>query len=291
MKKILTGSLIRTIDLFPQNIILLTVGTLMLILPVIATTGQFISANYFQKSIPVMLLYWPGSDFTLSITMIVWVFMGMVFLSYLAGIIYMLDKRTLVKVIILTILAFICTNLLKLILISVTGWQEKSLPDMAGKADSVLLAQWHNPIWEEIVFRGIPLLILLAIEKYITKNRTITGMLIYLIIPSVACGLYHIPGHGLIRFFDSTLLGIFFAWLALRYTFFAPVVMHYIADALIVFNLDKITSIHSSEIYWLVQYGRSIGSFFWLLTMLLVALIPVLIIYTYRKTIVLKTNT
>lgn len=273
----------KTFDLFPQNLVLMSVVTFMLILPLLATFGQYISAGYFQKTVPVMLLYWPGSDFTLSVQVIVWKFMGIVFLSYLAGITYMFYKRTLGKVILLTILAFICANLLKLLLTSTFGWQENALPDMAGKADSLILAQWHNPIWEEIVFRGMPLLILLAMEKYITKKRTTTGILMYLIIPSIACGLYHIPGHGLIRFFDTVFLGAFFGWLALRYTFFAPVVMHYVADAIIVFNLDKIPSIQPSEIQWLIQYGRSLGSFFWLSAMLLVFLVPVLIIYTGRK--------
>ena len=273
----------KTLDLFPRNIILMSVVTFMLIIPLIATTGQFISAGYFQKTVPVMLLYWPGSDFTLSIKTIVWIFMGMVFLSYLAGITYMFYRRTLGKVILLTIIAFICANLLKTILTSIFGWQESALPDLTGKADSLILAQWHNPIWEEIVFRGMPLLILLAVEKYITKKRTTSGILMYLIIPSIACGLYHIPGHGMIRFFDTVLLGVFFGWLALHYTFFAPVVMHYVSDAMIVFNLDKIPSIQPSEIQWLIQYGKSLGSFFWLSAMLLVFLVPVLIIYTRRK--------
>lgn len=274
---------LKVADLITQNKLPGLISVIILILPVIATTGQFISASYFNESTPILLLYWPGKDFTLSVTLVVWLFMGLVFLSYLSGIIFMFYKRTLVKVILLTIFAFICAGLLRSLLTTLFGWQESTLPDVSGKANSVLLAQWHNPVWEELVFRGIPLLVLLVVEKYITRGRTSAGVLIYLIAPSLISGLYHIPGHGIIRFFDTLFLGIFFGWIGLRYTFFAPVVMHYIADAMIVFNLDKIPSIQPSEITWLIQYGKTIGSFFWLLTMLLIFSIPVMFIFKWMK--------
>lgn len=283
MTKTTVATLKKTFDLFPQNKIFMWVGVIILVLPMIATIGQFFSVNYFQETIPVMLFYWPGSDFEISIPMFAWLFMGMVFISYLAGIGYLFNNRTLGKVIVLSVLAFTGAGLLRSILAGLTGWHESALPDLAGKADSVILAEWHNPIWEEIFFRGIPLLILLAYEKYLVKKRTTAGILMFCIIPSVISGIYHIPGHGIIRFFDTFFLGIFFSWLALEYTFFAPVVMHYVADAIMVFSLKQIPSIQPSEIEWLTQYGNSLGSFFWLLTMMLLMLIPVLVIYYYKR--------
>jgi hypothetical protein len=252
-------------------------------MPMIATIGQFLSVDYFQKTVPVLLLFWPGSDFKITVQMVVWLFMGLVFVSYIAGILYMVQKRTLGKVILLTILAFICAGLLRSLLTLIFGLHESPMPDLAGRADSAILSHWHNPIWEEIVFRGIPLLVLLGVEKFITRKRTTVGVLIYCIVPSIIFAFYHIPGHSMIRFFDTILLGIVFAWLALRFTFFAPVVMHYVADAMIVFSLNKIPTVQLSEIEWLTQYGTSLGSFFWLSVLLLIILLPVLFFYYFMK--------
>jgi hypothetical protein len=160
---------------------------------------------------------------------------------------------------------------------------ESPFPDLTGKANASILSQWHNPIWEELVFRGIPLLILLWVEKTFTKKRTTAGVLIYIIVPAVIFGLYHIPGHGLIRFFDTLILGAGFSWMALKFTFFAPVVMHYIADAMIVLNLSKIPTIQPPEVEWLLHYGPSLNTFSFMMILILFVLIPVLLIYYYNK--------
>jgi hypothetical protein len=283
MKKTITDSLSKTINLFPENKLFLIIGTLILIIPMIATTGQFLNTGYFQKTAPILICYWPGADFKRRIQMFVWIFMGLIFISYIAGIAYMFHKRTLGKVILITIAFFIFSGLLRALLTAAFGLHESPFPDLSGKANAAILSQWHNPIWEEIVFRGIPLLILLAVEKYITKKRTTAGILIYCIVPSIFFGIYHIPGHGLIRLFDTLIVGAGFSWLAIRYTFFAPVVMHYIADAMIVLNLNKIPSIQSSEVEWIIQYGNSLNTFFFLLGLVLFVLVPVLMIFYYMK--------
>jgi hypothetical protein len=228
--------------------------------------------------VPVLLFYWPGSENNYNIPVRVWLISAIFFISYIAGIIWLLRDHNLGKVILFTIGIFIAASLLKTGLSSAFGMTEKGLPDLAGKANAAILSLWHNPIWEEIFFRGIPLVILLAVEKYLTKKRTLTGVLIYCIVPSIICGFYHIPGHGLIRFFDTLIIGMGFSVMALRYTFFAPVVMHYIADAMQVMNIDKIKSIQPSEVEWIVQYGRTINTFSSFLFLLLILLIPVLMI-------------
>ena len=268
---------------FSENNLFLLTGALILIFPLIGTIGQFLHTSYFGKTVPVLLLYWPGTDFKVKIQTLVWLFMGLVFISYLAGIGYMLQKRTLGKVILITILFFIFSIILRNILTSSFGLHESPMPDMNGKANAAILAQWHNPIWEEIVFRGIPLLILLGVEKFITKKRTKTGVLLYMIIPAVIFGFYHVPGHGLIRLFDTLILGAGFSWLALKYTFFAPVVMHYIVDAMIVLNLTKIPTIQPSEVVWLTNYGPTLNTFSFMLSFFLIILIPVLLIYYFMK--------
>jgi hypothetical protein len=268
---------------FTENNLFLLTGALILMFPVAGTIGQFLNTSYFGKTVPVLILFWPGTDFNVKIPVLVWLFMGLVFLSYLGGIGYLLQKRTLGKVILITILFFIVSIILRIFLTSSFGLQESPMPDLTGRANASILAQWHNPIWEEIVFRGIPLLILLGVEKFITKKRTRTGVLLYMIIPAVILGFYHVPGHGIIRLFDTLILGSGFSWLALKYTFFAPVVMHYIADAMIVLNLTEIPTIQPSEVVWLTNYGPTLNTFSFMLVLFLIVLIPVLLIYYFMK--------
>jgi hypothetical protein len=259
------------------------IGVLILLFPVIATAGQFIYSGYYQKIAPVLIFYWPGSEVKYSVQVPVLLITILFFCSYLAGIAWLLKRHNLGKVIVFTILIFIGATLIQKGLSAAFGMTEKGLPDLAGKANAAILGLWHNPIWEEIFFRGIPLLILLAVEKYLTKKRTLTGILIYCIVPSVVCGIYHIPGHGLIRFFDTLLIGVGFSLMALRYSFFAPVVMHYMADAMMVMNIDQIKSIQPSEVEWIIHYGRTINTFSSLLFLLMIILIPALMLFYWRK--------
>jgi hypothetical protein len=266
-----------------ENLTFQLIGVIILLFPMIATTGQFVHSGYYLKVIPLLLLYWPGTSVNFSVQTPVWLISILFFIIYLAGIAWLLRRQNLGKVIVFTILIFVVASIFRTGLSTLFGMTEKGLPNVAGKANSVIFSLWHNPIWEEIVFRGIPLLILLAVEKYWTKKRTLTGVLIYCIVPSVACGIYHIPGHGLIRFFDTLIIGVGFSLLTLHYTFFAPVVMHDIADAMLVMNIHKIESIQPSEVEWIIQYGRTLNTFSSLLLLLLIILIPALILYYYRK--------
>jgi hypothetical protein len=273
----------KSVNSFTENNLFLLTGALILMFPLIGTAGQFFNTAYFGKTVPVLLLFWPGADFKITIQTVVWIFMGLVFISYMAGIVYMFQKRTLGKVILITIGFFIFSGILRTFLTHTFGLQESPMPDLTGKANAAILSQWHNPIWEEIVFRGIPLLILLAVEKYITRKRTLTGILVYMIVPAVIFGFYHVPGHGMIRFYDTLILGAGFSWLALQYTFFAPVVMHYIADAMIVLNLSKIPTVQPSEVGWLLHYGPSLNTLSFMMMLLLFLLVPVLLIYYFIK--------
>jgi hypothetical protein len=281
MKKHRFELLSKTIRSFPENNIFQIIAVTILSIPVIATIGQFLNTSYFAKTISVLVFYWPGTAFEIKIRMVAWFIMSLIFISYIAGIAYLFHKKNLGKVVLVTITVFIFSGLIQTVLKQAFGLEETALPDLAGKANSTIFGLWHNPVWEEIVFRGIPLLILLGIEKYIVKKRTDTGVLLYFIIPSVLCGLYHIPGHGLIRFFDTLVISTGFAWMALRFTFFAPLVMHYIADAMMVMNLNKISSIQAVEVPWIIRYGQSLNTFFSMSVLLLIILIPVLILYYY----------
>jgi hypothetical protein len=283
MKNHKIALLSKTIRSFPENIVFQLLAVAILSFPMIATIGQFLSSSYFVKTIPVLIWFWPGSPFEIKMSVVVWLIMSLIFVSYIAGIAYLFHKKNLGKVVLITITIFIFSQLIQTILKQTFGMEESALPDLAGKANSAIFGLWHNPVWEEIVFRGIPLLILLGIEKFITKKRTLAAVLLYFIIPSVIFGFYHIPGHGLIRFFDTLVVSLGFAWMALRYSFFAPLVMHYIADAMLVLNLNKISSIQAVEIPWIIKYGQSLNTFFSMSVLLLLIIIPVLIFYYYLK--------
>ncbi len=41
---------------------------------------------------------------------------------------------------------------------------------LAGMANRLIFAHWHNPVWEELVFRGIPLLFLLAVRRTLGRD-------------------------------------------------------------------------------------------------------------------------
>jgi len=69
----------------------------------------------------------------------------------------------------------------------------------------------------------------------------------------------------------------------LKCTFLDPVVMHYIADALLVLSLNKLPDIQPGEVEWIIQYGRTLNTFSFLFVLLLFALIPVLIFYYFIK--------
>lgn len=265
-----------------ENRFLIYTAVVILLLPVIASVGQFIDTGFLPGKIPLLLFFWPGSGISIHIHLFVWLFMGLVFLSYLAGIIYLIRARSLAKVIMITVFTFIVAGIIRIVIQSITGWKETPISEINGNINEIIISLWHNPIWEEIVFRGIPLLILMIVEKYIEKQRRAVYVMLYMIIPSIACGLYHIPGHGMIRFFDTIFLSIAFSWMALRYTLFAPIVMHYIADAMLVMNLDKLPLKLPGD-SWLAVYGNSLNSLFTLLFLLFIIAIPFLLFRYYRK--------
>jgi len=283
MKKQRFELLLKTIRSFPENITFQIIVVFILSFPMIATIGQYLNSSYFVKTIPVLVFFWPGTAFEIKIRIVVWLIMSIIFISYVAGIAYLFYKKNLGKVALVTIIIFIFSGLIQTFLKQAFGMEESALPDLAGRANSAIFGLWHNPVWEEIVFRGIPLLILLGIEKFITKKRTLAAVLLYFIIPSVIFAFYHIPGHGLIRFFDTLVVSSGFAWMVLRYSFFAPLVMHYIADAMLVLSLNKISSIQAVEIPWIIKYGQSLNTFFSMSVLLLLLIIPVLIVYYYLR--------
>jgi hypothetical protein len=283
MLKKISDQIFTALRMVTGNYFIMLIWVAILFLPAVATAGQYYSTDYFKHASPILLLYWPGSSIELKVSLTTWIFMSIIFLSYMTGIFLLLKRRTLGKVVLITVAIFIIAGILKAFLGTAFGWKEAPMPDLSGRVNQAILSLWHNPAWEEVVFRGIPLLLLLASEKFFSGRRTRTGVIIYIIIPSVFCGLYHIYGHGIIRFFDTVLIASGFAWMALRYTFLAPLTMHYVADSMMVSSINKIPSVRPEEVKWITEYGNTINSVSTLLTLIVMIILAGMTIYYYRK--------
>jgi hypothetical protein len=131
--------------------------------------------------------------------------------------------------------------------------------DLAGKANRAIFALWHNPAWEELVFRGVPLGLLLMARR----NARYAGPLAswcYYLLPAIAFAVYHVPGHGPSRLVDTFILSLAFSWLALRFTFFAPLVLHYVFDAMMTLSLGKMPNIPRAEVAWLAAHATALNT-------------------------------
>ncbi|WP_431602575.1 CPBP family glutamic-type intramembrane protease [Clostridium pasteurianum] len=61
-----------------------------------------------------------------------------------------------------------------------------------------------------------------------------------MLVHSIAFAAYHVPNHGPSRILDIVISGCIFAYLALKYSFFAPLVLHYMSDANSILDLVNI---------------------------------------------------
>ncbi|MBN2099931.1 MAG: CPBP family intramembrane metalloprotease [Dehalococcoidia bacterium] len=258
---------------------------LVLIVPLIATIGQYVYTGFMLESNPVNLLFWPGVDGHVAPSMPVWLAMGAMLISYAAGIIYLARKRNLGKVALLGLITVLVATGLAGIINYLTGWQEaQDIGDMdlAGKANAAIFSLWHNPIWEEIVFRGIPFVILLIFMKRVKSERaSFWAKAGYLVLPSLAFSLYHLPNHGASRLVDTFVLGLSLAWLTLRFSFFAPLVLHCMFDAMTIPNIGSNTNVLPEEITWITSHHNLLNNMSSVAMISLVALIPILLIW-YR---------
>ena len=203
----------------------------------------------------------------------VWLSMGAMLASYLAGIVWMVQRRTLSPVALSGLGALIVANVVAAAINYLAGWRElQTLSSMAraGIADRLIFAHWHNPAWEELVFRGIPLLFLLAVRRTTGRDAR-WSVWAYYLVPSLIFAAYHVPGHGPSRIVDTFILSLVFAWLARRYTFFAPLVLHYVFDAISTLSLGKMPGIPTAEVAWLADHFTVLNSTWTLLMMLWLA--------------------
>ena len=256
-----------------------------LILPLAATIGQYANSGFFRQNTGLEILFWPGAQWHWAIPMNVALIAALFGSSYVGGIAWLVHRRTLSTVIFTGIGALIAANLLGTAVNYVTGWRELqvvSSMDLSGKANKVILSLWHNPAWEELVFRGIPLLC----YAFLVKKSPLAGKVgkwCYFLVPSLVFAIYHVPGHGYSRLADSFVLSLVFAWLALRYGFCAVMVLHYIFDALMVLSLGKLKNIPRDEVQWLSEHFGFLNSAFSFAVMAMLSVMIVLFIRRYRS--------
>jgi hypothetical protein len=258
----------------------------ILLVPLIATLGQYLHTGFILETTPVPLLFWPGVNGHVSPNIPVWFAMGIMMVSYAVSIGYLADKRNLGKVVMFGFIVAILSTGFTSIINSFTGWEDtQNVTNVitAGQANIAIFSLWHNPVWEEIVFRGIPLLILFVIQKNTNPKISFWAKVGYLVLPSILLAFYHLPNHGPARIADTFILGLFFSWTALRFSFFAPLILHYYFDNNMIANFGNILNIPEEEISWLVNNHALLNSISSIGMLFLAILIPMLAFWYLLK--------
>jgi hypothetical protein len=235
-----------------------------LILPFVATVGQYWASGFFRQTVGVDILFWPGAGWHWAIPMSVALVVAVFSAAYIGGIAWLVHRRTLGAVILAGIGTMIAASLAGRGVNHVTGWKElQAIGSMGlgGRVDRAILALWHNPIWEEVVFRGLPLLAYTALIKRRPRSVRL-GRWCYFLVPAVAFAAYHVPGHGYSRITDTFVLSLAFSWLVLRYGFCSVVVLHDIFDTMMILSLATMQSIPKGDIRWLSDHAGVLNTSF-----------------------------
>ena len=145
-----------------ENSVLQLIMAAIFSIPLLVTLGQYISSNFIFEKSYIHLLFWPGYDKSLSINIYVWLSFGAMALSYVCGIYYMCRRKTFIKVFFISFISLFLAQISGNIINSFIGIKElQNINSMNfnGLINKMILAQWHNPVWEEIFFTGIPLIL------------------------------------------------------------------------------------------------------------------------------------
>jgi hypothetical protein len=232
---------------------------LALLVPLVGTVGQYWTSGFWRHNIGVLVLFWPFAQWHWAVSMNAAVAMGAIAVLYVRGIERLWRARTLAAVMAVGVGGMIVAQLAGNAVNHFTGWRELAPLgsfDFAGRVNRAIFAQWHNPVWEEIVFRGLPLLA----YAWLAKRRPTAAKWGYLILPSIVFAAYHVPGHGYSRITDTLVMSVIFAWLVLRYGFWSVLVLHCVFDAVSVLGLGKRAPL--DEVRWLAEYFGALNTTF-----------------------------
>lgn len=279
-----------------ENAVLQLIMATIFFIPLLATLGQFISSNFIFEKSSIYLLFWPGYDNSLSVNIPVWLSFGAMALSYVYGIYYMCRRKTFIKVFSISCISLFLAQMLGNIINSFVGIKElQNINSMNfdGLINRMILAQWHNPVWEEIFFTGIPLILYVELTKNKSEKVKEIGKLIYFIVPSIICSIYHIPNHGAARIVDTFFIHVMFEYIALKFSFFANLVIHYIFDAIIVISIYKFDNVSYEEIKWLYDNSSMINTTMSILVLLFLFILICLFVRegVKQKKIIIKGTT
>ncbi|MBE6062709.1 MAG: CPBP family intramembrane metalloprotease [Clostridium butyricum] len=234
-----------------ESKVLQIIISIIFMIPLLATVGQYLDSKFIFEKSPISLLYWPGYKEGVRFYIRIWVIFGGMAISYLYGIYYMCRRKIFVKVVLISIGGLFLSQGLGNIVnyfIGIRELQNVNSMELNGLVNRMILAQWYNPLWEEIFFTGVPLTLYVLFFKEKSKRIKLIGKIIYFIIPSIICSVYHIPNHGAARIIDTFLIHVIFQYIALKYSFWANLVMHYISDAMIVTSIYRLKNVSYGEI-------------------------------------------
>jgi len=255
----------------------------ILLLPLAATLGQYWTSGFLRGTVAVNLLFWPGVKWHWAIYANAAAVMSVMGSLYVVGIGWLFHHRTLGKAILTGVAAMVAAALAGNTVNRFTGWRDLQVlaqMDVAGKANRMIFAQWHNPFWEEAVFRGIPLLCLTCLVKR-QPRAALAGKWCYYLAPALLFAAYHVPGHGYARIVDTFLAGLVFAWLAWRYSFWSVLVLHSVMDAASVLSVGRMKGVPTAEVQWLADRFGLLNTAF-SLAMVAVAILPIVFTVRYR---------
>jgi hypothetical protein len=233
---------------------------LALTVPLAATVGQYWTSGFWRHNTGVLVLFWPFAQWNWTVHMNAAIAMGAIAVLYVRGIERLWRQRTLTVVMLAGVGGLIVAQLAGGAVNRFTGWRELAPLgsfDLTGRANRFIFAQWHNPVWEEVVFRGLPLLA----YAWLARRWPTAGKWAYFVVPAVAMAAYHVPGHGYSRIVDTFILSVVFAWLALRYSFWSVLVVHCVLDAVSVLSLGK-RGAPPDEVRWLADNFHAVNTTF-----------------------------
>lgn len=103
------------------NPILFTVLSVLLLLPLIATWGQFITSGFLSESIKVSLLFWPQSTWSFFVQTPGWLIFGAFTLLYLAGIYSLIRRKKLGMAFLFVLVGFLLAKTCGFVFQTITG--------------------------------------------------------------------------------------------------------------------------------------------------------------------------
>jgi hypothetical protein len=278
----------------PRNLLFQIIMAIIFIIPAIETIGQYISSGFMKVKEGFPIIFWPGTKVNIFYSTYVWISMSIMVALYIIGIIYLIRKKefgivTIVGIIGVSVVGASCFILANKIS-NMAVWIIFQGMSSSNSVDRSLFSLWSNPLWEEIVFRGIPLVFLLSVKKKLSVKKYKIATILYFLIPSIFFSIYHIPNHGTVRIPDTFVIGLVFAYLALRYSLFAPLVIHYFVDAQYVITILNNKNIPNEQVVWLAQNGEILNRIYYGCFFSLIVVIPSIIIWNVIKLSKTKDN-